>query len=162
MRQMNESERSKLSKSKATFGEFIVNGPAILQDFFLKMGFVDALDLASNAEKFLERFDLALRNEEFIPEMRAWILMRIGFYLGEVLRQKFRGRWMIDQDPDSLYFAHWVVGDFENLPVIASRVSPLAVAAYFVDGPTPRSLTKTYALTERGLRDLFDPVSKSK
>ena len=112
-----------------------------LVDFIGAMGVQPSHEVLRQAPAFLSPLSKALRDMEVAGEEdRAWLLLRLGYYLGEYFAQKFGGCWYVEESPGAKYFARYVVGQFSVSVASHLVIDPLHVAQFYVDSPVPRDL----------------------
>ncbi len=132
-----------LEKRKAGFGEFYQALLPGLVEFVGQMGINPAHEVLKRAEQFAPLLDRALRDMAVADAQdRSWLIMRMGYFIGEVFVQKYGGCWYVNDIPGSRYFARYVVGKFSKLGNAASMLDPFQVAQVYADSPVPRGLEK--------------------
>jgi hypothetical protein len=140
MRELTSDEAETLERRRAVLDQFVREGWEVLVDFVEALGLPEPGMVLRVADEYVAPVDRWLSEQVIGPEDRIWLLPRVGYFIGEVLIQRFSGSWFIDEDPDSPWFAHYVVGRFTSLDNPWVRIDPLAVASNLVDEPPGRSL----------------------
>ncbi len=152
MRELTEEERGILERRRSGFDAFFQESRPVLVDFMDRLELPEPHMVLRDAERYLLPVDSWMKSQVVMPEDRIWILTRIGYFIGELLNQRFGGYWFLDEDPQSPYFSQYVVGQFTGVPNPYARISPLALAAYYVDQPPGRSLSDLLTGAEEELR----------
>jgi hypothetical protein len=130
-----------LEKRKAGFDAFYLALMPTLADFAEKMGINPAHEVLKDAKQFVSYLDGALQNLPVADDQdRAWLLTRMGYFIGEYFVQQYRGCWYVNEIPDSRYFGRYVVGRFFSLNNATLMLDPFEVAQVCVDSPIPRQL----------------------
>lgn len=92
----------------------------------------------SNPGACVLHVDQWLSSQAVVPESRTWLLARVAYFIGEVLRREYGGDWGVDEVPSSPWFGHILVGN-QNGPE-SQTADPFALAARLVDDGPGRSL----------------------
>jgi hypothetical protein len=92
------------------------------------------------AERYLPSVDAFMNGQSVLPGDRVWILSRLGYFIGELLVQRFSGCWFLDEIPDSRYFLRYVVGRCARVPNPNAMVDPFHVASVYLAEAPRRSL----------------------
>lgn len=119
---------------------FLSERMPVLAEFVELLKLPDPLLVLVEAEKYLPAIDQWLGPQEVTPADHHWLCVRIGYFVGEYLVQKFGGCWFLDEIPDSRYFGHYVVGQFTRCANHRAMVDPLLVAEVCISEPAGRSL----------------------
>lgn len=82
-----------------------------------------------------------MRDQVVNSDDRTWILVRIAYFIGEVLIERFGGCWFLNEWPDTRYFLCYVVGQFSKPARKNVMVDVFEAASLFVAQPPGRSLT---------------------
>ena len=154
MRELTSDEVETLERRRATLDTFVQEGWEALVDFVDALGLPEPGMVLRVADEYVAPVDRWLSEQVIGPDDRIWLLPRVGYFIGEVLIQRFSGSWRIDDDPDSPWFAHYVVGRFTSLDNPWVRIDPLAVASNLVDEPPGRSLLAAVGRTDSEIRRL--------
>jgi hypothetical protein len=152
MRELTTEERVRLETLQSRLDAFVQEGMEALVEFVNRLELPEPSMVLRNAGAYSSPLDLFMRNQIIMPEDRVWIITRIGYFVGEFLSQRLGGYWFVDKHPDSAYFLQYVVGEFTSLRSLNARISPFALAAYYVDEPPGRSLAAVLARAEDQLR----------
>src|SRR5262249_34954177 len=140
MRDFTEEEKATRDRRVAAFERFFEESVPVLVDFAERLELPEPHLVVRDASRYLGPIDEWMKPQLIDPEDRVWILTRIGHFIGELLTQRFGGHWYLDEDPESPYFLHYVVGRFSRLSNPDQKVSPFAIAGYYVSQPAGRSL----------------------
>lgn len=140
MRDLTEVEEKIIHYRRKEFAGFVSESVPVLIHFLSCLGMLNPEEVKNNAERFVVPLDLWMKEQPILEEDRIWILTRMGYFIGEYLNQRYGGVWMLEEDVDSPYFSQYVVGEFKNLPILNSRVSPFSLANNYVGEPPGRSL----------------------
>lgn len=102
---MTTEQMQLLDRRKRDFPVFYEQLIPSLVDFVSKMGINPAHEVLNNAPMFVPLLSTALRNLDVIDEEdKAWLLARLGYFIGEYFTQKYSGAWYPNenQHPDIL------------------------------------------------------------
>lgn len=152
MRELTENQKAELQRRKATFDEFFQESVPVLVDFIESLELPDAWRVAYEPDLFLPAVDAWTSKQEVTPEDWVWVVTRIGYFIGYVFTERLGGHWLVDENPDSPHFAHYIVGNFNRLPKPNQGVEPFAVAANYLSMPPGRSLVGEIGRVESQLR----------
>ncbi len=152
MRGLTEEENATLNRRLAGLDQFFQESVPVLTDFVQRLELPEPNMVFREADRYIAPIDEWMKDQVIHPEDRIWILTRIGYFIGEFLVQRFGGYWLVDEDPDSPYFLHYVVGRFSRSPQPHMKVSPFALADYFVSEPPGRSLLSVIHRIEEELK----------
>ncbi|WP_426321947.1 hypothetical protein [Pseudoduganella sp. R-43] len=143
---MTAQDMATLEKRKAGFNEFYGELMPVLVDFVGKLGIQPAHEVLNHAAQFAPYVEQALQDMLVADEGdRAWLLTRMGYWVGEYFVQEFGGCWFVNDIPGSRYFSRYVVGKFAKAKDQAMMIDPFEIAASYVDTPPPRRLTALLA-----------------
>lgn len=138
---MTPEESTLLEKRKAGFQDFYKALIPTLVEFVGVMGIQPAHEVLKNAVHFTSYLDQALQNMAVANEReRAWLLLRVGQFIGEYFAQKYSGCWYVNEIEGSRYFGRYVVGQFASLKNMVPMLDPFQIAQAYVDTPIPRHL----------------------
>jgi hypothetical protein len=140
MRDLTEQEKALLSQRRDKLFGFVEESLPVMADFLGALGISDPYSVAEDAERFLNPLDVWLKEQTVSRQDHLWLLTRIGYFIGELLSQRFGGRWLVDDDPESPYFQQFVVSDFKKSRNENVKVSPFSLAREFVNEGEGRSL----------------------
>jgi hypothetical protein len=130
-----------LERRREGFETFYSELMPCLVDFVGKMGVQPAHMVLTQAAAYAPILEEALQNMAVADDDdRDWIVARMGYFIGEYFVQQFAGCWMVNDIPESRYFARYVVGRFEGAKNLAMSIDPLEMAINFVEAPMPRRL----------------------
>lgn len=152
---LSEEDQLNLKRRKAGFDTFYDGLLAGLVEFVGHMGFDPPHLVVKEAPRFVDGLDQALREMVIeSSEDRAWLLLRVGYFVGEYFVQAYGGHWFVNDVPGSRYFARYVVGGFANISPSSAMLDPFLIAQIIVDTPVPRSLSALIASADRELREM--------
>lgn len=120
---------------------FLEDRVQVLIDFATRLNLPEPESIVSDPLRHLAALSAFMEDQVVAEDDRIWILTRIGYFVGELLARRFRGRWFLNEIPDSRYFLHYVVGKFEHLKNPHAMAAPFEVADYFVSLPPRRDLS---------------------
>jgi hypothetical protein len=144
--EMVSEEKMLLEKRKAGFEEFYRALIPSLVEFVGKMGISPAHEVLKHAVQFAPNLDHALKNMAIADDQdRSWLILRMGYFIGEYFAQKHGGGWYVNEIQGSRYFARYVVGQFSRLGSAALMIDPFQIAQSYVDSPVPRRLEELLA-----------------
>ena len=152
MRELNENEKTLRIRRRAGFDAFFEESRPVLVDFVQRLGLPEPHTVLLYAARFLPAIADWVKDQVVEPEDKTWIVTRLGYFIGEVLNQAWAGHWFLDEDLDSPFFLHYVVGQFARSSDINIRVSPFILADHFVSEPNGRNLEQLVAGVESGLK----------
>jgi hypothetical protein len=152
---MTERQKDELGRRKARFDEFFQESVPVLVDFIERLELPDAWRVVHEPGVFLPAVDAWISKQEVRPEDWAWIATRLGFFVGYVFTERLGGYWLVDENPDSPYFAHYIVGNFTRLPMPNQGIDPFAIAANCLSMPPGRSLVGEVTRIENQLWQKF-------
>jgi hypothetical protein len=142
--QLRETRRNQLE-------QMLAEQIPVLADFAESLGLEDPSILSQNPEKFLPHLEAFLRDPTIQSEDWAWIVSRVGDFVGNYFIQRFAGEWFLDEIPGSRFFLRAVVGRFRLLTCPHAMVDPFQVAVEFLGTPSPRSLSALLDEVEKEL-----------
>lgn len=151
MRELTKIEQSECGRRKTQFDAFLGERMPVLVDFIERLGLPNAPLVLVEANTFLPAISRYMENQQIDSEDRAWILTRIGYFVGEWFVQKHGGCWYLNKTPDTRYFLRYVVGKFAYIANKNAMIDPFSIAETFVDSLCPRSLANLLADVESEL-----------
>lgn len=99
---------------------------------------------------------LSGRNLDVVDEEdKAWLLARLGYFIGEYFTQKYSGAWYPNENPASRYFARYVVGKFSIASQRELNLDPFMIAEAYINMPMPRALEP---LLQEAEQELIGPA----
>ena len=148
-----EEDQLNLNRRKADFDAFYDGLLPELVEFAGHMGFDSPHLVLNEAPRFADGLDQALRDLAIESSGdRVWLLLRVGYFVGEYFVQTYGGYWFVNDIAGSRYFARYVVGGFRNISPSTAMLDPFLIAQEFVDTPVPRSLSALIASADGELR----------
>lgn len=150
---MSPEQARKLRERQDDFDDFYQSLMPGLVEFVELMGVTPAHFVLKQAAQYVPHIekatkDLAVKSEE----ERIFFVMRMGWFIGEIFVQKFRGCWFVDDLPESDYFASYVIGQFKPPINPMLRIDPFSMAKEYVDSRRPRKLAALLRQVEDGVR----------
>ncbi|MFG1491362.1 hypothetical protein ABMA58_19080, partial [Oceanospirillum sp. HFRX-1_2] len=85
---------------------------------------------------------------------KNWIIVRVGYFLGELFVEKHDGCWSVCEAPSSRYYGHYVVGDFSSFSNPNALFAPMDASFELANQPKDRSLIAIVNEIEVGLSGL--------
>lgn len=152
MRELTEEERAVVEARRARFDDFVQERLGVLAEFIRLMELPEPPRVLIEAEKYLPALDQWMATEVIGEEARLWVLLRVGYFVGEYLVQRHGGYWFLNEEPDTKTFGRYVVGRFTRGVASNVAVDPFDVAAEYVGLPPGRSLTVLLDAVEEELR----------
>ena len=146
---MTSEQQDLLARRRAGFDQWLAQRLPILADFATALELPNPPLIVADPERYLPPIDAWLRDQAVGPDEWAWAVLRVGYFGGEVLIQRFAGCWSVCEAPSSRFFARYVVGSFVRVPNPAAIADPFEVAAACLSQPPGRSLVSL--LEEVGL-----------
>jgi len=140
MRELTPDEQAKLKRQAERLEQFLAELMPVLADFAERLGLPNAVMIVANPESFLEPTDDFMKDQVIETEDREWIMARLGYFIGEVLVQRFGGGWFLSDTPYSRFFLRYVVGKFEGGVNRRAMIDPFLVADTYLAEPPGRSL----------------------
>lgn len=123
----------------------------LLAEFLGLLALPDPAKVFIEAEPYLPPLDQWLKVQIVNAEDRVWLLTRVGYFVGEYLEQRRGGEWLVNEIPDSRYFARYVMGRFDNNP--NAMVDPFEVADICISEPPGRSLLRLLDRVEKEIAE---------
>lgn len=84
-----------IEKQKERFESFRKERMPVLHDFSQKLEFQNPHEILINPQAFLEPISSWLSEQEISKEARNWIIVRVGYFLGEFFVEKHDGCWSV-------------------------------------------------------------------
>lgn len=155
---MTSEEMFLLEKRKTGFAQFYNELIPVLVDFVAKLGINPAHEVLKHAPQFAPHLDQALQTMIVADEQdRAWLLTRMGYFIGEYFVQRYGGCWHVNEIQGSRYFGRYVVGRFDRLSNSIPMLDPFLVAQDYVDAPLPRHLNRLLTEVDADLIQMSKP-----
>lgn len=151
MRDLIQSERAELERRKGSFDRFFEELMPVLTEFMRLLQLPDAPMVLVEARRFLPSVDLWMKDQVIEAADKTWLHTRLGYFIGELLVQRFGGCWFVNEIPDSRYFARYVVGRFSHPLNPNAMVDPFDVANSYLSQPPSRNLSTILAQVEAEL-----------
>ena len=130
-----------IEKQKDRFDAFRKERMPVLHDFSQKLGFHNAYEILLNPVAFLDPISSWLSEQDITDDAKNWVIVRIGYFIGELFVEKHDGCWSVCEVPDSRYYGHYVVGEFASFDNPNILLAPMEVAFALVNQPKGRSLS---------------------
>lgn len=149
MRQLTTSENETIANRRASFGAFLEGRMSILSEFMELLELPEPTMVLVEAENYLPALDKWLTSQAIDKSDREWLLLRLGYFVGEYLVQRLGGAWFLNETPDTRYFSRYVVGRFSRVENGNAIADPLSVAADCIDSPPGRSIARLLESVEK-------------
>ncbi len=150
---MTPDDRALLAQRQATFADFETERPTALVGFVQMLGIEPAKHVVDNPAAYLPHLTKVLRELRCESDReRTVVSARVSEYIGEVLAQRFGGRWFVNDTPGSPTFARFVVGQFTMAPGSPICIDPFEIGMAFARQRTPRDLAALLASVEARLK----------
>ncbi len=153
MRQLTETEQIEIDRRKSGFDQFLEERMPVLKDFMEPPELPNPAMVVAQAEPYLPSIDQWMKDQVVTPDDRVWILTRIGYFIGELLVQRFSGYWYVNDIPDSRFFGRYVVGRFCSVGNPNPMIDPFSVADAYLSQPPGRSLMDIIRQVDAELRE---------
>jgi hypothetical protein len=131
---LTQEQQVTLERRLKTFDGYFAESMPVLADFFSRIGASDPVLVVNDPSSYLAVLDKWLAAAAFtrpISEQDTrWLVVRLGYFIGYVLTQRHGGCWFVDDQPESRWFLHYVVGNFRDYP--NGRVDPNYIANEFL------------------------------
>ena len=111
MRDLSDEQRALLARRLADFDSFFRERMPVLVDFIQRLQLPEPHFVLREADRYIAPVDAWMKNQSIDQDDRIWLLTRLGYFIGELLIQRYSGHWFVDEDPDSPYFAHYYPGN---------------------------------------------------
>ena len=161
MRELSTSELETLEKRRQEFRAFVREMGPVLEDFADRLGLQDPYRIVSDPERFLDSIEAFMRNQVVGDEDRTWIAARLSYFIGQVLIQRLGGEWLVNENPASRFFLHYVIGRIPGVRNQNATVDPLAVAAAFLAEPPGRNLSRIISEAQKEIQTYWDDLGSS-
>ncbi len=126
----------------------------VLHDFSEKLGFKNAHEILINPAAFLEPISSWLSEQDISEDAKNWIIVRIGYFIGELFIEKHGGCWSVCEAPSSRFYGHYVIGGFSSFNNLNALLAPMEAAFELANQPKGRSLSAIVNEIEVGLSGL--------
>jgi hypothetical protein len=147
---LTREQQETLSRRRGAFDSYFAESMPALANFLSDIGAANPTLVVNDPAAYIAVLDQWLRTAGFVvpptEQERIWLISRLGYFIGYVLTQRHGGCWFVDDQPESRWFARYVVGQFHDSPNV--RVDPNHVAAEFVDHRSHRSLEDLFTALE--------------
>ena len=134
------SDIRRLARMRKEFPTFLAERFPVLCDFAEAIGIAPPARIVANPIECVPFVDAWMSLQTVDPDDRAWIVARMGYFIGEVFVAMHGGHWSVCEAADGRFFARYVVGQFATFPNRNAMIDPFSVAAEYVDEPVGRSL----------------------
>jgi hypothetical protein len=143
-----------IEKQKEHFDAFREERMPVLHDFAQKLGFQNPHEILINPESFLEPISSWLSDQDVSDDAKNWIIIRIGYFLGELFVEKHGGCWSVCEAPSSRYYGHYVICEFSSFNNPSALFAPMETAFELASQSKGRSLTNIVGEIEEALSAL--------
>ncbi len=143
-----------VEKQKERFNSFQEERMPVLHDFSQKLGFQNPHEILISPAAFLEPISSWLSEQDMSDDAKNWIVVRVGYFIGELFVEKHGGCWSVCEVRSSRYYGHYVVGDFTSFDNRNALFAPMEAEFELVNQPKGRSLSGIVSEIEAGLSAL--------
>jgi hypothetical protein len=142
MSELISTQQETLDRRRGAFDQYFAELMPVLVDFCQRLQLPEPHRVLVDPYIFLPPIDEWVAQQEFGSESgktdRVWLVTRLGYYLGELIVQRFHGCWFVEDNPNGRYFSNYVVGQFAHFP--NGRIDPNLAIMEFLDQPVGRRL----------------------
>jgi hypothetical protein len=142
MRKLTPEETLTLEDRWKNYGAFLKDIRPAVEEFIRLVGH-NPDPYIQDFEKFLPALEDWLRDQDvnhLSEDDWLWLQVQIGYFIGELLSQRFDAMWIICEDPESKFFLRYVLGYFKHGVKKGLILDPIEVAGVYLESPPPRSL----------------------
>jgi hypothetical protein len=151
---MPSQQAATLVERQTNFDHFHAELAPVLVDFIGALGIEPPQEVLSQAGHYLPYVERALAEMAIADaEDRAWLLVRMMYFVGEYFAQQYAGHWYVEETPGARLFGRCVVGKFSKYAKGHLVIDPFEIASAYVDAPCPRQLAPLVAAAEAGIID---------
>lgn len=154
MGEMNSDQIAVLERRLEHFDEFRKQRVPVLVDFAERLGFEEAHEIVKTPSRFLPALSQFMRDQVIERDDRDWIMVRVGYFVGELLVERLDGCWIVERNPMSKLFGRYVIGEFSRVKNRRAVADPFGVAQEYVDSPPPRDLQTLFESVVRDVESL--------
>jgi hypothetical protein len=141
MNELVPDEDDLRNRRRRGFDAFLADRMPVLADFAERLGLPDPPMIVAEPNRFLRSVSDFMKDQVIGDDDRVWALLRIGYFIGEILVQRLGCHWFLNEVPGSRYFLRYVVGASPSCNP-AAMVDPFAVADAYLSQPPGRDLSK--------------------
>jgi hypothetical protein len=139
---VTSEQQELLAKRQTAFDQWLTERMPILRDFAAALDLPDPPLIVADPDRYLPPIGAWLRNQVVEPGDWAWAVSRVGYFVGEVLIQRFAACWLVCDAPGSRLFARYVVGRFRRVSNPAAIADPVEVVAAYLSEPPGHDLVR--------------------
>ncbi|MGM0575837.1 MAG: hypothetical protein ACQEXJ_08930 [Myxococcota bacterium] len=140
-------------RRRAQFEAMMAERLDVLKDFAERLELSEPGWIVARPEACLPALEAFMRDHEIEShDDLVWVLPRLGYFVGEILVERYGGHWFLDEADHSRFYLHPVVGEFDAFDNPAARVAPMEVAAAWLEQTPPRSLAPLLDEIDEDLR----------
>jgi hypothetical protein len=161
MRQLTANETELLEKRRRGFHAFVQEIGPVLADFAVRLGLQNPETISTNPGAFLEDIDAFMKAQTVADEDRIWITARLAYFIGQILIHRLGGEWMVNENPISKYFLHYVIGHVPGVRNPNATIDPLVVVSTFLAQPPGRSLVDIVSEVQHEVSTYWDELGAS-
>ena len=99
MRELTVDEIAVRDRCVTDFDDFYIEILDVLVDFASRLQLPDPPLILTEVERYLEPIDQFISHQEVLPDDRDWIQVRLAYFIGEFLVQRFGGCWYVNDIP---------------------------------------------------------------
>jgi hypothetical protein len=152
VRDLTEAESGERERRRMALDAFLSERMPVLADFAEKLSLPTPPKIVARPDEYLDAIDRFMRDQVVTTDDGPWIQTRLGYFIGELLIQKFWGCWFLNEIPDSRYFLRYVVGRFARLKNPNAMVDSFEIAYVYLNEPPGRSLKNLLTEVESELQ----------
>jgi hypothetical protein len=129
------SQDDALTVNQERLEDWIRDAVATLFELGGQLG-VEPTEAMSDPGLLLPRMDKLLRDETLDEDDRRWAWTQLVPLIGEYLARSQKGRWTVDDDPDSPSYTRYVIDTGSR------RYDPVPIVEAYLDESPPRDLMR--------------------
>lgn len=157
MHKPTPDERTLRDRRRSGFEKFLKERMPVLTDFFERLGETDPAMVLVDAERFLIPLEQFIKDQLIDDDSddRVWIHARLGYYIGELFVQRYRGCWLLNENPGSRFYLQYVIGQFTSADIKNpnAMLDPFEAANAFLSEKPGRILSELIENVDKQLLD---------
>ena len=106
----------------------------MLVNFAQSLGASEPHRILNEPHLFAQGVSDWLAHQEVREEDRAWLMARLGYFVGEYLVMRYGGAWFVNEVAGSKFYGRYVVGQFSDVQNPNALADPFEVAAAALEG----------------------------
>src|SRR5262245_39326005 len=100
MRELTKAEMDLIDRRRTRFDLFLEERMPVLTEFMRLLELPNPAFVLVEADKYLPALDQWFKEQVIDSSDTAWILTRLGYFVGEYLVQRLRGCWFLNEVVD--------------------------------------------------------------